>query len=59
MTGERLWPLTASWSLAASVHQADIDHGKWSSRPCDPHAVQPASFWIAGPGVMRRQLKAA
>jgi len=31
----------ASWSLAASIRRADIDHSKWSSRRGDPHAYPP------------------
>ncbi len=31
----------ASWTLAPSVHQADIDHGTWSSRRGDQHAYPP------------------
>ena len=31
----------ASWTLAPSVHQADIDHGAWSSRRGDQHAYPP------------------
>ena len=31
----------ASWTLAASVHQADIDYDAWSSRRGNPHAYPP------------------
>ena len=39
----------ASWTLAASVHQAGIDHGTWSSRPGNPHAYRRYAA-IRGPG---------
>ena len=31
----------ASWTLAAAVHQAVMDHGTWSSRGRNPHAYPP------------------
>lgn len=31
----------ASWTHTASVHQADIDFGAWSSRRGNPHAYPP------------------
>jgi len=44
----------ASWMLAASVHQAGIDHSTWPSRRANPHAYPPdrllgmLSFALAG-----------
>jgi hypothetical protein len=31
--------------LGVPVHQADIDHGAWSSRPGEPHAQPPNLYW--------------
>lgn len=38
----------ASWSLAASIRRANIDHSKWSSRRGDPHAYPPYPERIVG-----------
>ncbi len=41
---------TAWWTLAASVPQADIDYGTWSSRYGNPHAYPPLGSAVAGYG---------
>ena len=46
----------ASWTLAPSVHQADIDHGAWSSRRHDQHAYPPIWRQVA---VGRHAVRAA
>ena len=40
---DRAW-----WTLAASVPQADIDYGTWSSRRGNPHAYPPDLGGIGG-----------
>ena len=42
----------ASWPLAASIHQAVMDHGTWSSRGHNPHAYPPIWPETGGTGAV-------
>ena len=42
----------ASWTLAAAVHQAVMDHGTWSSRGHNPHAYPPIWPETGGTGAV-------